>query len=202
MKADAPHTALVDESFRRGSDGKGCFVMVAAIVPDEHHAEITARLRTLVSPGQRRWHFRDEGPTSRRTFLARTAELHELDVVALAFCCQTPSQRKSEQARVRCIWNLLAELRERDGVQTVVFESRQEHNDRKDRREVIGAQRAGVAAANLVYHHGRPKEEPLLWLADAIAGAVGTSVASHDHELAGLLPESMRQVRWIGPGTA
>lgn len=46
----------------------------------------------------------------------------------------------------------------------------------RDRREVIGAQRAGVAATNLVYHHGRPKEEPLLWLAAAIAGAVARIV--------------------------
>jgi len=193
-----PRTALVDESFRRGSDGKGYFLMVAVLVPDELHAAITKRFRAYVAPGQRRWHFRDERPSSRRKFLAEVAELHELEVVAVAFCCPTPSQRKSEQARVRCIWNLVAELRDR-GVQTAVFESRQEHNDRKDRREIMGAQRDGVAAADLVYRHGRPKEEPLLWLPDAIAGAVGLSVASHDHELAEMLPEPMRQIRWIVP---
>lgn len=196
--AEPPCTALVDESFRRGRDGKGYFFMAAVLVPDEQHAPITHRLRAHVSPGQRRWHFRDERSASRRKFLAAVAELHDLEVVALAFCCPTPSQRKSEQARVRCIWNLLVELHDR-GVQTVVFESRQEHNDRRDRREIIAAQRDGVAAADLVYHHGRPKEEPLLWLADAIVGAVGLSVVTGDHDLAELLPESMRQIRWIGP---
>ena len=90
MMSDAHRTALVDESFRRGSDGNGSFLMAAVV-----------------------------------------------------FCCPTPSQRKSEQARVRCIWNLVAELRERE-VQTAVFESRQEHNDRKDRREIMAAQRAAL----------------------------------------------------------
>lgn len=170
--------------------------MAAVLVPDELQAAITTRLRAYVAPGQRRWHFRDERLASRRRFLAEVAQLHEHEVGAVVFCCPTPSQRKSEQARVRCLWNLVAELRERE-VQTAVFESRQEHNDRKDRREIMAAQRDGVASADLVYRHGRPKEEPLLWVADAIVGAVGLSVASHDQELAQLLPEPMQQVRWI-----
>lgn len=172
-----PCTAVVDESFRRGSDGKGYFLMAGVLVPDEFHATITKRLRAYVAPGQRRWHFRDERRSSRRKFLAVVAQLHELEVVAVAFCCPTPSQRKSEQARVRCIWNLVAEL-----------------GDRK-----VRTARDCVAPADLVYRHGRPKEEPLLWLADAIVGAVGLSVASHDHELAEMLPEPMRQIRWIVP---
>ena len=158
----------------------------------------TPRLRAYVAPGQRRRHFRDERPSSRRRFLAEVAQLHELEVVAVVFCCPTSSQRKSEQARVRCIWYLVTELRDRE-VQTAVFESRQEHNDRKGRREIMGAQRHGAAAADLVYRHGRPKEEPLLWVADAIVGAVGLSIASHDYELAEMLPEPMRQIRWIVP---
>lgn len=194
--SDARCTALVDGSFRRGSDGRGYFLMAAVLVPDELQAAITTRLRAYVAPGQRRWHFRDERLASRRRFLAEVAQLHEHEVGAVVFCCPTPSQRKSEQARVRCLWNLVAELRERE-VQTAVFESRQEHNDRKDRREIMAAQRDGVASADLVYRHGRPKEEPLLWVADAIVGAVGLSVASHDQELAQLLPEPMQQVRWI-----
>ena len=85
--SDAHRTALVDESFRRGSDGKRYFLMAAVLVPDELHATITQRLRTYVAPGQRRWHFRDERPSSRRKFLAEVSQLHELEVVAVAFCC-------------------------------------------------------------------------------------------------------------------
>lgn len=116
----------------------------------------------------------------------------------MTFCCATPSPRKSEQARVRCLWNLLSHLRGRD-VRTVVLESRQEHNDRKDRRGILAAQRAGVATPGLVYRHGRPKEEPLLWLPDAVLGAVGMSIADKQHDLLELLPGPLRTFHWIGP---
>lgn len=85
------------------------------------------------------------------------------------------------------------------GTNRLVIKSRQEHNDRKDRREILGAQRAGVAEPDLVYRHGQPKLEPPLWLPDAIAGAIGMSLADDQHELFSALPEPMRQVRWIGP---
>lgn len=73
----------------------------------------------------------------------------------------------------------------------MVIESRQEHNDRKDRREILGAQRAGVASEGLRYRHARPKDEPLLWLPDALAGAIGTSIADGDQELLRLLPHAL-----------
>lgn len=38
-------------------------------------------------------------------------------------------------------------------VNRLVIESRQEHNDRKDRREILGAQRARVVGPDLVYLH-------------------------------------------------
>lgn len=140
-----PSTALVDESFRRNHVGEGFFLLSAVVVSDRHHAMLQKQLRALVAPGQRRWHFRDESPASRRKFLSTVAELRTFGLTAVTFCCATASPRKSEQARVRCLWNLLEHLSGR-GVQTVVLESRQEHNDRKDRREILSAQRAGVAA--------------------------------------------------------
>ena len=61
----------------------------------------------------------------------------------------------------------------------------------------MAAQRDRVAPTDLVYRHDRPKEEPLLWLPDAIVGAVGLSVAGDAQQPAEMLPESMRQIRWI-----
>jgi hypothetical protein len=78
-----------------------------------------------------------------------------------------------------------------------VSESRQEHNDRKDRREVLSAQQTGVASKGLIYRHGRPQEEPMLWVADAIVGAVGMKVASSQGQSAQLLPEPLTTVRWV-----
>lgn len=189
-----PRTALVDESFRRGLDGRGYTLLAAVIIPDTSAAAIEHDLRRFVNPGQRRFHWRNEKRSSRRKFVAKIAEYHELEVVALAYCQETASQKKVEQARMRSIWALLADLNERQ-VGTLVFESREERNDRKDRREVLSAQKAGLADPHLVYRHGRPKEESLLWLSDAIAGTVGEHVAEDDSELLEMLPAGMCEIR-------
>ena len=146
-------TAFIDESFRRGPDGHGFYFLAAAIVPDEHVAELTGRLRAHLPPGMRRWHWRDEGTRSRRQFTSLISEFAGLGVEAVVCCQMTSSQRKGEQA--------------------------------------------GVALAGLVYRHGRPLEEPMLWVADAIVGAVGMEVASSQGQLAELLPETMSTVRWV-----
>jgi hypothetical protein len=70
----------------------------------------------------------------------------------------------------------------------VLIESRQAHNDRVDRQVIAAAQRAGRASPDLNYRHARPLEEPLLWLADALAGAVMAGVrkdAQYVERLAG-----------------
>ena len=194
----APCTAYVDESFRRSTDGTGYFLLAAVLVPDERHAAVIAQLREDVASGQRRWHFRDERHTSRRKFLSAIAELQAINVSALTYYCQTPSQRKTEQARVRCLWNLLPALWDHQ-VNALVIERREERNDRKDRREIAAAQRDGAADPQLAYSHGRPKEQPLLWLPDAVVGAIGRNIADNRDELADLLPDSMRRTEPIDP---
>lgn len=116
MRAAA--TAFVDESFRRGLDGHGLFLLSAVIVPDDRLLDIKSTLRRQVAPGQQR------------------CEIH---------------------------WAITA----------------------------------GVANASLKYRHDPPVQEPLLWLPDAIAGAVGISIADRSDELVSLLPAPLRQVRGV-----
>ena len=195
---DPATTAFADESFRRCADGRGLFLLTAVVVPDDRQDEIRQALRRRVAPGQQRWHFRTESTASRRRFLRTIAELGQLGITASTYCCPTASQRKSERSRARLVWNLVGDLAQRD-VHALVLESRQDHNDRKDRREIHWAVSAGVASAKLVYVHGLPVQEPLLWLPDAIAGAAGISIADGSNELVSLLPTPLREVRWIGP---
>lgn len=189
-------TAFVDESFRRGREGHGYFFMGVAVVPDVAVAEVTRQLRGHLPAGLRRWHWRDEQPASRRRFLSLIADFVDLDVMAFTCGQLTANQRKSEQARVRCLWDLLGQLQV-VGASTLVLESRQEHNDRKDRREVLSAQQASVAPEGLVYRHGRPREEPLLWVPDAVVGAMGLSAALGKHEYRDLLPQNWQTLRWL-----
>jgi hypothetical protein len=65
-----------------------------------------------------------------------------------------------------------------------VLESRQDHNDARD-RQVIGSRRP-VADASLDYRHEGPRQEPLLWLADALAGAVMSEIRKDGRYVASL----------------
>ena len=63
-----------------------------------------------------------------------------------------------------------------DDVDQVVIESRQEHNDRRDRATISRAQRARQASPSLHYGFAKPATEPVLWMADALAGAATGSL--------------------------
>jgi hypothetical protein len=85
------------------------------------------------------------------------------------------------------------------GVTEVVFESREEHNDRKDARTIGHAQRGKRASAQLVYSFRRPLEDPLLWVADALAGASSAHVAGEDVRYLEALPEGLIRIINVAP---
>jgi hypothetical protein len=86
------------------------------------------------------------------------------------------ASRGDGRARSLCLNALLWDLWQRR-VDELVVESRQEHGDYRDRQTIAFAQRARAASPILRYRFERPHHEPLLWLADAIAGAATASLA-------------------------
>jgi hypothetical protein len=161
-------TAFVDESQRHGP--KGIYIIAAVVVTDDLD---TARqsARSMLLRGQRRFHWRDENDRRRRLMMQR---IIDLDVVCRAYRCQPVTAPQSPRARALCLNGLLWDLR-RDDINELVIESRQDHNDRQDRRTIANAQRAQRADPGLRYRFSWPESEPMLWLADAVAGAVSAS---------------------------
>ncbi len=81
--------------------------------------------------------------------------------------------RRQEEARRRCLTTLLADLRH-EGVGELVIERREDRLlNTADRQTILDAQHAGMASPSLVYRFELPKAEPLLWVPDAMAGAIG-----------------------------
>lgn len=74
--------------------------------------------------------------------------------------------------RPRMAWD----LQELD-CESVMFASRERHNDRKDQATIGHAQRAGKASSGLRFDFARPNDQCLLWLPDAVAGAVSAAFA-------------------------
>lgn len=150
--------AFVDESYRNR------YVLACVVVAPENLRATRAELRRMLLPGQRRLHFHHESPRRRRELLGRLAKL---DVTARVYELRA-RERTARPALLALLVNDLDSL----GVTQLVFESRQ-GLDHLDRQVIAAAQRQGHAPATMSYEHKLPHEEPLLWLPDAVAWAVG-----------------------------
>jgi hypothetical protein len=158
-------TAYVDESMRPGPGG--LYLLAAVLVVPQEMGRAREAAQGLLSPRQPRFHWHSETELQRRRMLERVAEL---GCVVLGYMCPAVT-RRNDRPRALCLNRMLWDLRER-GVHELVIESRQEHNDSKDRLTIMRAKKAGAAPAALTSAFARPVEEPLLWLADAMAGAI------------------------------
>src|SRR5436190_649638 len=116
---------FVDES-RRGST----YLLVAGAVQPRCLSNARVVLRELCLPGQRRVHFKDEGPSRRREIISR---LEVLGAVATVYT----SQANGETARQRCLERLVRDLLD-IGAMRLVLESRAS-GDRLDQRALRGA---------------------------------------------------------------
>jgi hypothetical protein len=166
--------AYVDESARL-SGAVTCYVMAAVLVGAERAEELRGVLRARLRRGQRRMHWHAEHAGA-RTALA--ALVHRLDAPAVVVATRGVSDRTTERARRRCLVRLLWELDQR-GAGDVVFESRQ-HRDADDRRVISAVVHAGHVTSDLGYAFAVPTDEPLLWIADVVAGAAGLAIGDGD----------------------
>lgn len=162
--------AYVDESAREGPQGV-YYLMTAGVVLRADADRARTMLTKLLLPGQDRFHWRNERDVQRR--MAMLEVVTQLGVGAFVSWDYPVGSRRQEIARGRCLTSLLSDLG-REGVDEVVIEARETRQlDRQDALTISAAREAGLVPESLTYRFGRPKEEPLLWVADAIAGAVG-----------------------------
>lgn len=157
----AVEQAIDDESRRRAT-----YLLVCVVVDDSDIAATRRWMRQLLLPGQRRLHFVNESDRQRRRLLA---EFTRLPIRAAAARVQMGSGGEAE-ARRRALGYLASGQRPR--LRRLVIESRA-GRDQEDRRTLHGALRDQQLDSLVTYEHRRPSEEPLLWLPDGIAWAIG-----------------------------
>lgn len=165
-----PRVAFIDESHRQLTDARYGTLLAAVVISEADEAAVTARARSRLQSGQRRYHWRDEGNRSRRGFVDAFTEQDDIRLGIVIASTIVERAKRVEQGRVSNLWRLLAELNGQ-AVDRLVIENRQEWNDRHDRREIERARIAGACPPDLVYSHLRPPDGPALWVADAVAGA-------------------------------
>jgi len=173
--------AAADESYVQGE--RGVYAVAAVVLPSSRARQARKVAKELRLPGQQRLHRRDERQERQRSI---TERIGQLDLKAYAAVTAPVSRRKQERARQECLHHLIVALSS-EGVQELLIESRAARNDRHDRQTILAAQRMGAISDRLVYGFPRAADEPLLWLADFVVGAITADQARGDHnETSGL----------------
>ena len=179
----APHfalTAWVDESIVLGPAGNAGTYTMAAVAADVRHCDDLRReLSDLtIKPGVR-LHWVAES-VKRRDLIAEAVS--RMDVAAIV-TVGTPMERsRQERARRCCLERLLYEL-DQFGVSETWLESRAASQDKRDLRLVDSARRKRLISHELQVGFARPSAEPMLWLPDAVAGAMSAVVLGEDRWL-------------------
>ena len=167
--------AWVDERMDvNGNDGR---YTLAAIVSEEAACgSMRADLRSLRLRRQPRLHWRDED-TRRRTKIADV--ISRMDVTAVVVVGTPMVSNRQERARRVCMERLLPLLQRDYGVSSVMLEARTPSLMRKDHQQVLNLIGKRWITRELSVTDARPLEEPMLWIADAVAGATGAAHAGN-----------------------
>jgi hypothetical protein len=156
--------AYVDESHYAGPPS---FYLLAAVLVDEESIDRAREAMRGLRVGNGRVHWHRESPRRRRWLSVSVAELGLPTIVVIG----TPVDlRKQERARRQCLEQLLWHLAE-EGVSRCCLESRGRERDGSDRLAFAAFRGTGVLGRGLHVQHGLPGPEPLLWVADVVAGA-------------------------------
>ncbi len=139
------------------------YIICAAVISPKDLQVVRSELRSLRLPRQSRLHFVNESPKRRRCLLDAMSELPVRARLYISF-------EKEPIARQRAMKALLIDMMSLGG-QRLVIECRESSQDEQERRLIAGAMRQGAAPVDLQYSHLRAREEPLLWVSDAVAWA-------------------------------
>jgi hypothetical protein len=174
--------AYADESMRADPVIGGYYLLVGACINEADRARARLTVLDLAKSGQR-FHWHQSSREAQTKAVATVAALPALPIVVVGIGMDP---RKQERARRHCLGRLLPEL-EGAGIGNVWLESRTQSLNARDRRTInaLSAQRLITGSPHV--EHGRPSEEPLLWVADIVAGAVNASLGGDEALLAPLV---------------
>ncbi|MFG1816345.1 hypothetical protein ACGFIF_21495 [Kribbella sp. NPDC049174] len=166
---DPPLVTWVDESVVVGDDHRpGAYTLAAVIADDAATEGLREELRALTERKIVRLHWVAES-TKRRDLISET--IARLGIVAVVVVGTPVHRQKQERARRCCLERLLYEL-DQLRVGQVWLESRAPSQDKRDRSLVDSARDKGLLSRRTSVGFARPLQEPMLWLPDAVAGAV------------------------------
>lgn len=174
--------AWIDESARIANAEPPAYFLggvVAAPGASEAHRDALRPLQNT----RRKLHWRDiDGPHRRRV----VSVIRGFDVQHVVVVGTPMDPKRQERARALCLERLAWELCERHHVIHTTLEARTPSLMQRDRRTIDALRGRGGLPRGMRVDHGNPLDEPMLWIADQIVGAVGDAHTGDDRWLQAL----------------
>ena len=145
------------------------YLLAAVLASPSTCDETREVLRSLKQKGQRKLHWQSESAPRRRKITSVIAELAACASVVIGM---PVARTNPERARRKCLEALLLHL-DGAGVTQVWLENRQAALNKRDAQTVLYMRGARMISRALRLDFAHPSDEPMLWLPDAVAGAVG-----------------------------
>lgn len=144
--------------------------MCAAIIDSDDLDTVRQELLPLRLPGQIKLHWTDERSARRRKIIDT---LSGLDSMQMIITHHSEVSRKTERYRRKCLEQLYFELADMQ-VHHITLESRQQAQNKKDIAHIVALQAQGQSAG-IRLRHVRGGDDPLLWIPDAVLGALNSA---------------------------
>ncbi|WP_227993987.1 hypothetical protein [Pseudactinotalea sp. HY160] len=177
--------AFLDESSTVRTPERQEYLVCAALLQADECDAVRDELKKLLLPGQIKLHWSDESDRRKRKIVAAVSSLHPMNVVVRHLDVRT---RRIERYRRKCLEAVYYEMSEMD-VNDLILETRTPTQDGQDRAHIVALQGQGLDRS-LRIQHQRGGDEPLLWIPDAVLGAINADArgeARHLEELADTL---------------
>ncbi|MBF4588315.1 hypothetical protein [Curtobacterium sp. VKM Ac-2887] len=173
--------AFLDESSANRGDERQEYLVCAALVSSDDCEHVREQLRPLLLPGQIKFHWTDENDRRKHQIVQRIVELGPMSVV---YSHLDARRKKTERYRRKTLESLYHELIGME-VFDLTLEARTPAQDANDRAHIVGLRNQGLDG-QLHIEHLRGGDEPLLWIADAVLGAINAEHLGDDSFIAAL----------------
>lgn len=173
--------AYIDESSAVRSATRQEYLIGAALIPVDRSDGIREHLRSLTLPGQIKLHWTDESEARRRAIVESIGSLAPMTVVVTHV---SERMRKNERCRRKCLELLYYDMAGM-GVFDLLLEHRSDVQNKRDRAHIVGLQNQGLDQRIRIGHR-RGGDEPLLWIADVLLGAVNSAALGRPNHLRSL----------------
>ena len=161
--------AYIDESSAYRPPNRQEYMICAAIIDSQDLEQVREELRPLLLPGQIKLHWTDER-NSRRRKIVET--LSGIDSMQAIITHQSEVSKRTERHRRKCLEQMYFELSEMH-IHNVTLESRQEAQNKRDLAHIVALQGQGQSV-NIRLQHVRGGDDPILWVPDAVLGALNS----------------------------